>query len=316
MPRDDPEPLDRLAHHPAARQAVVQGHRARARALAHVGGVVLDVAHALDAAGDHDVGRAGLHHHRRVDRPPAGPSRSGGRADSPGPRSAGPPPAPTSARCTAPRRCRSPGRRSRRRSSRGRSSVRSTSAFRITAPSSPAGHVGQRAQILADGGADGRDDGGASHGGPRRGCRAAAKLVFESTRGNGRRRRGCELRLQAEGGHRGRVGRAGPGTPAAIPSRTWPGRSIGSAIRTARRVCAFLAEKKHMNGGEFMHGGCVMTFADFCLFVIARHVHRRQQQRDGHLQRRVRRHRPRRRPGRVHGARWSRPAAAWSSSAA
>src|SRR5215469_16804866 len=29
-------------------------------------------------------------------------------------------------------------------------------------------------------------------------------------------------------------------------------------------VCAFRAERKHMNGG------CVMTFADFCLFVIAR----------------------------------------------
>jgi len=37
-----------------------------------------------------------------------------------------------------------------------------------------------------------------------------------------------------------------------------------------RRVCAFKAEKKHMNGGMFMHGGCVMTFADFCLFWIAR----------------------------------------------
>jgi acyl-coenzyme A thioesterase PaaI-like protein len=35
-------------------------------------------------------------------------------------------------------------------------------------------------------------------------------------------------------------------------------------------VCAFRAEKKHMNGGLFMHGGCVMTFADFALFVIAR----------------------------------------------
>jgi acyl-coenzyme A thioesterase PaaI-like protein len=35
-------------------------------------------------------------------------------------------------------------------------------------------------------------------------------------------------------------------------------------------VCAFRAERKHMNGGGFMHGGCVMTFADFCLFVIAR----------------------------------------------
>jgi acyl-coenzyme A thioesterase PaaI-like protein len=36
-----------------------------------------------------------------------------------------------------------------------------------------------------------------------------------------------------------------------------------------RRVCAFRAEAKHMNGGGFMHGGCVMTFADFCLFWIA-----------------------------------------------
>ena len=35
-------------------------------------------------------------------------------------------------------------------------------------------------------------------------------------------------------------------------------------------VCAFRAEHKHMNGGLFLHGGCVMTFADFCLFVIAR----------------------------------------------
>jgi acyl-coenzyme A thioesterase PaaI-like protein len=37
-----------------------------------------------------------------------------------------------------------------------------------------------------------------------------------------------------------------------------------------RPVCAFRAERKHMNGGGFMHGGCVMTFADFSLFVIAR----------------------------------------------
>ena len=36
------------------------------------------------------------------------------------------------------------------------------------------------------------------------------------------------------------------------------------------RVCAFRAERKHMNGGMFMHGGCVMTFADFSLFWIAR----------------------------------------------
>lgn len=37
-----------------------------------------------------------------------------------------------------------------------------------------------------------------------------------------------------------------------------------------RPVCAFRAERKHMNGGGFLHGGCAMTFADFSLFVIAR----------------------------------------------
>jgi acyl-coenzyme A thioesterase PaaI-like protein len=42
--------------------------------------------------------------------------------------------------------------------------------------------------------------------------------------------------------------------------------------RDGRPVCAFRAEKKHMNGGGFMHGGCAMTFADFALFVIARQV--------------------------------------------
>lgn len=36
-------------------------------------------------------------------------------------------------------------------------------------------------------------------------------------------------------------------------------------------VCAFRAEQKHMNGGGFMHGGCLMTFADFALFSIAEH---------------------------------------------
>ncbi|MFI4935802.1 MAG: PaaI family thioesterase [Caulobacterales bacterium] len=34
-------------------------------------------------------------------------------------------------------------------------------------------------------------------------------------------------------------------------------------------VCAFRAERKHMNGGGNMHGGCLMTFADYALFCIA-----------------------------------------------
>lgn len=35
-------------------------------------------------------------------------------------------------------------------------------------------------------------------------------------------------------------------------------------------VVAFRAEERHMNGGGFMHGGCMMTFADGALFSIAR----------------------------------------------
>ena len=37
-------------------------------------------------------------------------------------------------------------------------------------------------------------------------------------------------------------------------------------------VCAFRSEEKHMNGAGVMHGGCLMTFADFALFGIA-HEH-------------------------------------------
>jgi uncharacterized protein (TIGR00369 family) len=33
--------------------------------------------------------------------------------------------------------------------------------------------------------------------------------------------------------------------------------------------CAFRAGRKHMNGSGNMHGGCLMTFADFSLFAFA-----------------------------------------------
>ena len=35
-------------------------------------------------------------------------------------------------------------------------------------------------------------------------------------------------------------------------------------------ICAFRAEPRHMNGGGFMHGGCLLTFADSAIFTIAR----------------------------------------------
>lgn len=34
-------------------------------------------------------------------------------------------------------------------------------------------------------------------------------------------------------------------------------------------VAAFRAEARHMNGGGAIHGGCLMSFADFALFAIA-----------------------------------------------
>ena len=34
-------------------------------------------------------------------------------------------------------------------------------------------------------------------------------------------------------------------------------------------LTAFRAEPRHMNGAGFMHGGCLMTFADSALFTIA-----------------------------------------------
>jgi acyl-coenzyme A thioesterase PaaI-like protein len=37
-----------------------------------------------------------------------------------------------------------------------------------------------------------------------------------------------------------------------------------------RGICAFRAEARHMNGGGFMHGGCLLTFADSAIFTFAR----------------------------------------------
>jgi acyl-coenzyme A thioesterase PaaI-like protein len=36
--------------------------------------------------------------------------------------------------------------------------------------------------------------------------------------------------------------------------------------------CAFRVEKKHLNGQHNVHGGCFMTFADYCLFAMASSV--------------------------------------------
>ena len=162
---DHAEALDWLAHDPAAGQAVVHRHRAGPRALAHVGGVVLGVAHALDAAGDHHIGHAGLHHHRRIDHGlQAGPAAAvelvAGDLD------------------------RQTGRQRRIACDAGRLAVgvalgedHVVDLLRIDPcaldqrlehhrAELTGGHIGQGAEIFPDGGADGRDDGGAFHGVP------------------------------------------------------------------------------------------------------------------------------------------------------
>jgi uncharacterized protein (TIGR00369 family) len=53
------------------------------------------------------------------------------------------------------------------------------------------------------------------------------------------------------------------------PYETLAGPFYARRDETGRRVCAFRAEQKHMNGGGSMHGGCLATFADYALFMIA-----------------------------------------------
>ena len=36
--------------------------------------------------------------------------------------------------------------------------------------------------------------------------------------------------------------------------------------------CAFRVDKKHINGSGAVHGGCLMAFADYCLFAIGNKV--------------------------------------------
>jgi uncharacterized protein (TIGR00369 family) len=42
------------------------------------------------------------------------------------------------------------------------------------------------------------------------------------------------------------------------------------ADESGQVVCAFRAERRHMNGSGNMHGGCLLTFVDYAIFMIAR----------------------------------------------
>lgn len=63
--------------------------------------------------------------------------------------------------------------------------------------------------------------------------------------------------------------------------RTWAGLANTDPFEThigplafrhdadGRPRCAFMPEEKHLNGGAFVHGGALMSFVDFALFIIA-----------------------------------------------
>jgi acyl-coenzyme A thioesterase PaaI-like protein len=59
--------------------------------------------------------------------------------------------------------------------------------------------------------------------------------------------------------------------------KTWPGDRFETASgpfycrkdESGRIIARFIAEPRHMNGGGFMHGGCLLTFADYACFALA-----------------------------------------------
>lgn len=61
---------------------------------------------------------------------------------------------------------------------------------------------------------------------------------------------------------------------------TWPhdafethaGPFYSRVDENGRVVCRFVLEKRHLNGGGFAHGGCLLTFADYSVFAIAESV--------------------------------------------
>ena len=56
------------------------------------------------------------------------------------------------------------------------------------------------------------------------------------------------------------------------PRDTWETNSGPFYCRKGedgRIIARFVAEPRHMNGGGFMHGGCLLTFADFACFAFA-----------------------------------------------
>ena len=58
--------------------------------------------------------------------------------------------------------------------------------------------------------------------------------------------------------------------PDSDPYETLAGPFYFQKQPDGQTLCAMRAERKHMNGGDAMHGGCMLTFADFSLFALSR----------------------------------------------
>lgn len=57
--------------------------------------------------------------------------------------------------------------------------------------------------------------------------------------------------------------------PQGDPFETYVGPLCYRIEEDGRVRCAFQPRPEHLNGGGFLHGGALMTFADFSLFAIA-----------------------------------------------
>ncbi|HQR03631.1 MAG: PaaI family thioesterase [Proteobacteria bacterium] len=58
-------------------------------------------------------------------------------------------------------------------------------------------------------------------------------------------------------------------TSAGDPFNDHAGPFYHRTTGTGEPLCAMRIEAKHVNGGGTLHGGAMMTFADYCLFVFA-----------------------------------------------
>ncbi len=58
--------------------------------------------------------------------------------------------------------------------------------------------------------------------------------------------------------------------PDSDPYETLAGPFYFQKQPDGQTLCAMRAQRKHMNGGDAMHGGCMLTFADFSLFALSR----------------------------------------------